>query len=370
MAARLGDYVVYGEVRNTHHYSTTGALVLRGATEGERTFVHLNLTGDCAADLRGKHICFWPADGEEAEGPVFPKEDYSCLQMEQVGPTGSMTAAGWVRVMPCSVEEFLRRVELGEPPPTTWQRRLYLEWFGQNGRVVVEMPGAYVEECIREPKSKDDEGEWVELANPTPFPAPGAERQKGGLEITAMEVVGDDVHVQRWAKAQADDDADPADEYAGFEAGGEDDDEPLPPGRGNTVDDPIADLELLDECIEEGEGRPLATLLGDVDRLPRAEDLDDETVEAHLKDLLARMALINVVLDVCEHFTPRDCYRLLLNTIIPESEVFEELIGTGNIQHEMTHEYCPDCDLQFELEARGMSEKGLGEPETPEKPSE
>ena len=71
--------------------------------------------------------------------------DICGLTWEQIGPTGTMTADRQVRVFDCSFEEFYRRVKLDEPPPTQWKRCLYLEWFSQNGRVVLELPDPVLE---------------------------------------------------------------------------------------------------------------------------------------------------------------------------------------------------------------------------------
>jgi len=66
MAFRLGPHVVYGELRNTSHYATHGVLVLQGEAPGEETVVHIDLTGDCEPDLRGKGFRFWPDENGPA----------------------------------------------------------------------------------------------------------------------------------------------------------------------------------------------------------------------------------------------------------------------------------------------------------------
>ena len=67
MAFRLGDHVLCGEIINTGHYSVLGWLELRGA----RRPLLLHLTGDCGADLKGRHIRF------EIQGLADAR--YSCL---------------------------------------------------------------------------------------------------------------------------------------------------------------------------------------------------------------------------------------------------------------------------------------------------
>lgn len=136
MAFRLGEFVVYGELRNTRHYETFGVIVLRGDAPGQETVLRIELTGNCGRDLQGKFFRFTPGENDKGDA-VFRMKEHRGFQDRQIGPTGTMTAQGWVRTLPCSAAEFMRRAELGEPPPTEWKNRLYLEWYGQNGRVVV-----------------------------------------------------------------------------------------------------------------------------------------------------------------------------------------------------------------------------------------
>jgi hypothetical protein len=135
MAFRLSDLVTAGFFMNSRRYSTHGRLLLRG---GEMV-VAFELTGDPSPDLRGRKLEF-----EVPENDREPSDEDRRLAKEfrphQIGPTGEITAAQKVRVFDCSAEEFMRRSELGEPPPARWEDCLYLEWFSQNGRVVIELP--------------------------------------------------------------------------------------------------------------------------------------------------------------------------------------------------------------------------------------
>ncbi|HIJ74147.1 MAG TPA: hypothetical protein HPP83_08610 [Candidatus Hydrogenedentes bacterium] len=353
MALRLGEYVVYGELYNTRNYATHGVMVLRGETADEETVVRLDLTGNCGPDLQGKAFRFWPEEADASDA-VFNLDEHAAFQSGQIGPTGTMTAQGWARTMPCRVEEYMRRAKLGEPPPTEWKRRLYLEWYGQNGRVVVELAGAVVEECTRIPEEAEDEGDWQPQPNVAPLPDAAGGQPAGGPGITMVRCDEDGVEIEDWS---------PSDSHGAAEDGIESIPDALQraldreaaaldrtirgAGEGDDEDD-IHEHELMDHCIDHDEQCPATSLLDNVDKLPRPETLNDEQVEGQLEALLAQMAVIGMALDVCEHFTPRDCYRLLLDTILPEPNVYERLIGTGWVQHVMTHEYCPKCDAEVE----------------------
>jgi hypothetical protein len=354
MAYRLGEYVVYGELFNTHHYSTHGAIVLRGEQPEENIQLHLELTGDCGRDLRGKHFRFESGEDDKGEA-VFREEDKRGFQISQIGPTGTMTAQGWARVLPCSVEEFMRRSKLGEPPPTPWKRRLYLEWFSQNGRVVIEMADPVVEVCVREPKDEDDEGEWEPLPNlalPPRAMEPGAVT---GPEITAFHLdtetwtpsehgaaEEDEAPSSAMLQRQLDAEAAAIDRAMRGEPESSDDEE--------SESEATREMELIDYCMDHCEEQPISSLLDGTDKLPPTDELDDNEVEAELKTLLARMAMLGIALDVCEHFTPRDCYRLLKDRVLPEPHAYAELIGTGWVTHIPTYEYCETCEAMAELE--------------------
>ena len=136
---------------------------------------------------------------------------------------------------------------------------------------------------------------------------------------------------------------------------------------GATADDGSADmdgLKRMDYCLEQGEKKPFETFLGDFSKLPNPDDLDDEAVEVELKLLLGRLVMFGVVLDVCDHFTPRDCYRLLLDDILKEEGAYEELVGTGWVQHYSTWESCKECekemDKEFDEMEKKVSEEGGG----------
>lgn len=350
MAVRLGEYVVYGELRNLKRYSTHGFVVLRGDADGEETVLHLELTGDCGDDLRDKCFRFMPRD-DSSGGPVFRMRDVR-IQPRQIGPTGVMTSQGWVRMLPCPVEEFYRRAKLGEPPPTKWVRHLYLEWYGQNGRALIEMADPIVEECIRQPENDDDEGEWAEIPNLAlpPEVATGGPPPPLGISIVRADEDGDRVEhyvvepadVEQGAlnsiplQSMLDREADAIDR-----AISDDYDD------GDSI---LTEHTLLDDCFDHGESKTLASLLGDVDKLPRPETLGDGELEGQLKALLARLAMLNVAVHVCEHYTPRTCYELLLDRILTDSETYEELVGTGWVTGLMTHDYCPTCDAEAEAE--------------------
>ena len=106
MALRLGEHVVCGELNNTRKNTVFGWLGLRGF-DRPLTF---ELTGNCDPDLAGRRIRFEvrhpPKDDDEllhsglSEDDRLERLNLSGLRWQQIGPTGTMTAAHKVRAAP------------------------------------------------------------------------------------------------------------------------------------------------------------------------------------------------------------------------------------------------------------------------------
>ncbi len=357
MAFRLGEYVVFGLLDNRERNRTHGLLTLCSlGTSGPRE-VRFELTGDCNPDFRGKKIRFWCRQNPWECKPV-DHVLFSGFQWRQIGATGAMTASDWVRVMPCGVEEFLRRKELGEPPPTAWVRRLYLEWYGQNGRVVVEMVDPLVEQ---RPDTDEIDGRhlapdeiWVPLPNLAVMPDAALHNgPPAGLGITRISREEGVTRIEHWSKisgkSREEDEENEEDPSEVLEEDFQDDEEldweeELEEDWEEEYDedDFIEEMERMEECLETT-GRPLCELWQSLDKPPAVETLDDEAVQAHLKSLIGQLALFNIAFNICEHCTPREAYRILTEEILPNHYGRPRLAGTGWITHFTTHEFCREC---------------------------
>lgn len=307
MTLRLDGLVIRGEIDNTHPYSVCGWLKLRGHSAP----LTLNLTGDCGPTLKGMRVRFEdavPLDDQENIGSA----DLSRLAWQQVGPTGRMQ---------------LDAVEGAVP-------RLSLEWFSQNGRVTLELPNPIVEPVDREIDDEDDD-----------------ELPEG---ISLDDLFGEDD--ESFAPVRFDDDQD-EDPYGLFSTDlfdqFDEDSERLDFelfGEGNYEMPPIPpDMEII-EGLMEGGGVHIHEVFDPPIRLPHAEALADAEVEIALKQLLARLAELGISLDVCEHFTPRDAYELLLDEICPFQMTHPDLNTHQWVQHFSTSDYCDACEAEFEQE--------------------
>src|SRR3954465_11681512 len=130
MAFRIGDLVIAGIFCHTSPYCVHGQLLLRGR---EDAFM-FELTGMPEPDLRGRVFEF-SVPANEREPSDEDRKLARAFAPQQVGSTGLMTAARRVRSFDRPPED----VEQEQLPPATLRQCLYLEWFSQNGRVVLEV---------------------------------------------------------------------------------------------------------------------------------------------------------------------------------------------------------------------------------------
>ena len=375
MALRLSEHVVCGEIVNTGHYSVHGWLGLRGC----RRPLLLELTGNCGLDLKGRHIRFeiqgledeeeWALEGDPAspflDEPADSEPDAIAslgLAWQQIGPTGTMTADRKVKVSDCPPGELYLRTTLGEPPPFEWKQLLYLEWFSQNGRVVLELADPVIE-FVEEDDSKGapaangeggGEDSREDLIGDLP---PDGDARSDDLDIEAILLDEDgDAHIVDFtpeSREAEDEEENPfgvvSDELQRqFDAAAHQTDWKIQ----SDEDKPrsLRELELMDDLIENSPGEPIVSIFDSPVKLPSPDKLGDAEAEEALKTLLAQLALYGIAFDVCEHFTPRDCYRVLIEDVCREENVYPELRNTQWVQHFATADYCEACLAEFDEE--------------------
>ena len=357
MAFRIGDYVRRGELNNSRRNSVNGWLEF-----GENEGIRIELTGNLAGDLAGKHLRFQTtAPRPTCDEAVMQQLD--ALEVRQIGVVGD-TCLRIVRVPRSSAKEFYIRSKLGEPPPVDERPCLYLEWYSQNGRVVAEI----VDPEITFGPEDDPKDDQI-------TPRPLADPESVGLEMTGI-AVDDEGNVEEFSLTDEDEpDEDEPDEdndpYRLFPADLDEqldqsireandasaaDEKPSGPRSWDEVIPGIDDetrqmYEMWDEIAHGEKDEPLATLFDPPLPLKRPDQIADPAeADAALHVLLARLALHCVAIDVCEHFTALDTYRWLLSEILPEAQIHPQLGDTGFVQHYSTWESCPQCEAEFEAD--------------------
>lgn len=325
---------------NPSRFSTHGRLLLRGAEMP----VAFELTGAPCPDLCGRTLEF-EVPGNDHEASDEDRRLAKLFRPHQIGVPGEMTIERKVRTFDCSIEEFTRRSELGEPPPTRWEDCLYLEWFSQNGRVVIELPASKIrvlsEAEIAERRKAEEESFEAEMRKLD------EERENGGPEIigTTPEdeidplglysqdddeegygLIPDELESELARKARRTD----------REAAGESEDSIRT----------MEETELMDEMLEKGKRTPLMEFIADLNLPSPAAVSTDEQAEQSLKLALAKLALAGVAFHVCEHCSAREAYRIFIEEVCSDSEgsgAFRPLIGTGWVQNFCSSDYCKRC---------------------------
>lgn len=330
MALQLGEYLAYGELFNARKHCVHGWLGLMGLTHQ----VHIELTGDCEPDLAGKHVRFRARRLPDTE---FDEQSVPLFQTRQIGPVAKITAALQVRV-DASGALVPPGAAVGAAEGGVWKRCLHLEWFGQNGRVLVQLVDPVIEEVA--PGQEDDTDAFFGALFPDGLEPP-AEREPSPESCTLFTDPFDDsgeppfADVPSGLQQELDRKTDEIDRAV---FGAED------------VSRDIREMELMDDLIEHGEGVPLASIIDGTGPLPDPDSLNENQAAAVLRVLLARLAVNGIAVDMCEHVTALETFRLIRDEIGPEGRCYRELRGTSWVQHFSTHEHCKACEAEFDRE--------------------
>lgn len=311
MAMRLGDYVLEGYFNNLRRNCTFGQLALRGL----ETPLAFELTGDPGESLRGRSFEF-RVRGALEEGEPAPED----LARQQIGPTGSMELS-MVKDLLGDVADLKR----GKPLRYQWKPRLYLEWYSQNGRVVIELVDPEIRLLDGEP-----------LPDPE-FPDEGALAE--GPSFTVVQKTDDDaVEIHTYRPMDENEEAEEDDLEAYLERINEETEARI---RG---EDPefLRQMGIMEESLAGKSGEILGSLL-EPRRLPAPFEVDEEEAAALVASLLMELALLNVAVHLCEHCTMKEGYRYIVEELLHEGEVHPDLKTTGWVQHYNYAETCPDC---------------------------
>ena len=357
MAFRIGEYVVRGELRNTRANGVFGWLAF-GPDEG----VHFELAGNLREPFKGKHLRFTTPRDTPAPHPAIDAlpQEIDSLADRQLGVIGDVELRD-VKVPKVPLAEFARLDREEQARQVERRLCLYLEWYGQNGRVVAEI--------------LDPEIEYVDEANE----AAVFDDDFDPLEIDTISDTGGEAIVE----FDGDDDDDLAedseddDPYGLFDddlqrnvadaIGGDADDgyaDESPPLDGLSIngipwqdvlpgldDETRAMYEQWDEILQVEKDEPVGDLLPHPLRLPPPSQVTtDEQAEPLVTVILAQLALLSIALDVCEHYSPLDTYRLLMTEILPNAKVHPNLAASQMVQHYSTSDHCAACDAEYNMD--------------------
>ena len=375
MAWRLENSVIRGELFNLRPNSVHGWLELRGAP----SLVHLGLTGNMEGELAGKRVQFETelADEEDEETEDRGQEteakandpDFEAIEVQQIGPTGTM------QLVRLPASNGSRKEEV----------RLTLQWFSQNGEMRIDLVNPRLEFVVKDDDEqpaaadeddgesvfvKDSEDEFPEFPDDADeddpyglFPPQLEEQLEGETKSPEIAAIDENALADGPSDLPAGLD-DPLAEYPFEDRPKRSWDEVIP-----GIDEQTKRLyESWDEIFEGKKDVPLCTIFDPPLTIYPVDKLNDAEVESAFKVILRRLAMHSVALDMCEHFTCRDAYRLLVEEILPKYPVYPGLPLTGYVQHYSTWEYCRKCDEEFEAkwqaEEKERKARGEGEDDT------
>ena len=385
MTWQLEKSVIRGELFNLRQNHVHGWLELKGAS----SLVHLGLTGNLEGELFGKRIQFETELADEDDGKSTGSKvgaetvehcssipDFEALEIQQIGPTGTM-----------------KLVRTPGPVNSGESIRLNLQWYSQNGEMRIDLENPRLtfvdaEDAENDPsRATDSDGESVFLKESEEefpeFPDDADADDPYGLfppqleeqiedEVSSPEIAAiDEGSLGEGAAEPGLGPDDPLAEYPFEERTKRSWDEVIP-----GIDEQTKRLyESWDEIFEGKKDVPLCTIFDPPLTIYPVDKLSDAEVDMAFKVILRRLAMHSVALDMCEHFTPRDAYRLLVEEILPKCPIYPGLPLTGYVQHYSTWEYCRKCEDEFEAKwqaeekerkerrARGEEEEG---PDTPD----
>lgn len=346
MAIRIGHQVVRGELDNSRSNSVRGWIEL-----ADNESIRLELSGNIAGDLRGCLLCFQTQDVDATEEVT---EDGPTLESRQIGVIGDVFFHER-RIPRCGAREFAERTARGESPPVDIKPCLYLEWYGPNGRVVAELINP-----VLDLGDRDVEAE--------PLPQEGDFAAQPGIEIVSLD---DDQEYDDIPFGNEQDDDDP---YGLFPAGLDEQlrsqteqdeqspaaaewesDESAKSGPRDWADvipgiDPETKkmYEEWDEILHGENHVPVATLFDPPLKLPPVDEVSPEQAADLVRKILAELAKYAIALDVCEHFNEVDCYRVLVQSVLPKAHISPLQPGSGFVTHYSTYDWCSKCAEELE----------------------
>jgi hypothetical protein len=336
MAFRLEDFVIAGVIYHMHPLCVHGRLLLRG----RETPILVELTGAPSDDLRGRSFEFEVPQNDRPPTDE-DRERLARFCDQQIGPVGDMTASRRRKSFDCTVEEFFRRSDQDDPPPVDWHPCLYLEWFSQNGRVVIELidPKLKFIDPNEPPTDSGEESSETERGH-----------DHGGFENTGAYFGNDfeppseyDPHDEPSAEAREESyGLIPEDLDRELERSARRVDREIA-AESDHESDPLADVKRFDDLIENGEGTLIRDLLEHLELPSPGPALTEQDTRAALHAALGQLALFSVAFHICDHCSIVDAYRIFMEKLCPHCTVFPEMGGTSFVQHYSTSDFCDHC---------------------------
>jgi hypothetical protein len=354
MATHIGEYVLAGELRNSRRNGVFGWIEF-----APDYGVRIELTGNLSGDLAGKQVKFTVphADSSSAFQPGSFPDSVEKLADRQIGVVAEMSLR-LVSIPNLPESQFQQLDAPDREKHTVVKQSLYLEWFSQNGQIIAEVVDPIIETIEEDDDNNFDADDSAneaiftevqfDVEDELPFNEADQDNADeedpyGLFDADLGRSVADALGVPDSESA-----SDDPDHHDDSHAEPRRWDEIIP----NLDDETKAMYEQWDEIFAGKKDEPVAYLFQTPLKLPTADRVEsDEQAKPLVLQILAQLALLSVALDVCEHFTPLQTYRLLMNEILPTARVHPNLAASEMVQHYSTSDYCQQCSDEFEEEA-------------------
>ena len=360
MSYQLGDYVVSGDISNVTRNSVNGWIYF-GRDQG----LHLQLNGNLSGEFAGKRFRFFiPRDAAVNNADADLPSEIADMPMQQIGVVGS------IHFSPDAKHVEKQGDSNGNGDPC-----FHLEWYSQNGKVVIAVGEAQIEfvEDDEDETGQDKSGEEDSVP-------PDVLVEQQLREDTDADVFMDD--------DEDEDDEDPDDPYGLFDQQLQhdieksvgstyveqepddefviDDDDEIETAEVESNDsgtrswdevipdidpDTKAMYEQWDEVFHGAKDEPITNLFDPPIEIPPLNSITtDQQAEPILNAILIRLAPLSVAFDICEHCGPLDAFRILMTEVLPNAHIHPELAKTEIVQHYGTYDYCEQCQKEYDMD--------------------
>ena len=284
----IGHLVACGELFAKKRNSVHGWLGLRD----REVPVPFELTGNVSPELVGHHLRFRAVDDTPELGKTFP--ELRGFVGRHVGVVENISI-----YLPTDDE-----IEQGAHPA------LHLEWFSQSGHVRARLEFPVLE--IDPPETEGD-AEPAADAEPSADAGPAADAAEGGPWTPPdLEWQPGIKELEEWAQGL------------------------------DGEEDPLADIRLLDDLIENKKPGMRIGSLFDEYGLPSLEEITEGEARKGMKKILAVLARFGVAFHMCENCTWKHAYALI-SEHLAEEQFYPQLKGTEWVQHYLAEELCAPC---------------------------
>ncbi|MBL8817499.1 MAG: hypothetical protein JNL58_15850 [Planctomyces sp.] len=354
MALRLHNHVLRGEIRNSTQNSVYGYFVVaqeaantRDAREHGCEIIHFSLTGNLKGELAGRSFrfdsCHEECGGYFQQFPSQRLDDH--FRWRQVGSMGDGEIR-MIREVPhgVTIEEIASGTVRVPLEPTALC--LYFEWYGQNGRIVLEIVRPTIQ-FLEEPSRHLDviQSGCSHSASRQADTSQSLSGPPGGKTHQKNSILASPSAPEHSARCFGLDDNAPLFDQEIDEFRLNDDDY----SEMTIEEDELWEFDFASDNLPSISQPTLTSIVQTPPiRELNVDQLTDEEAWEALGSILSQLALNGIALDMCPHCSPQRAINLLISKLLPETVAPPLLNDPGLILHLSTWDHCRICEAEFQ----------------------